>query len=274
MPRPRIYYRYEINGKKLKLVRVSKILDYMEDKTNLNKWIERVGTKEAKKVCKSASAIGSTIHATLQAFFEDPNKYYTKVSKFNKEELNFLRNYDVFLKNYKSFVSEQNVYFYNGKLGFAGVTDNIGWINTNNLYIDKDCTNKLYVEDNFVTVDFKNYRKHKNLEYLVKSFLQLGAYTLAWNYLYPDKVITNSFLVVSSQRQLNMYYLDERKLEFFSNEFITGLQCYITKTTYDWKDLLARTGYSFNEERNYPVYDMKQGYFPLRVWIRDNLVDI
>ena len=133
-----------------------------EDKAAILAWKQRVGTVEAERIKKEASARGSSMHSYIEQFLygklnqellEDNNK-----SKKMAEEIidNGLKN-----KLLEIWGSEATIY-YPGK--YAGTADCIG------VYEGKESI-----------LDFKQSNKPKKEEYIEDYFLQIGAYSLAHN---------------------------------------------------------------------------------------------
>ena len=133
-----------------------------EDKAAILAWKQRVGTVEAERIKKEASARGSSMHSYIEQFLygklnqellDDNNK-----SKKMAEEIidNGLKN-----KLLEIWGSEATIY-YPGK--YAGTADCIG------VYEGKESI-----------LDFKQSNKPKKEEYIEDYFLQIGAYSLAHN---------------------------------------------------------------------------------------------
>ena len=147
-----------------------------EDKAAILAWKQRVGTVEAERIKKEASARGSSMHSYIEQFLygklnqellEDNNK-----SKKMAEEIidNGLKN-----KLIEIWGSEATIY-YPGK--YAGTADCIG------VYEGKESI-----------LDFKQSNKPKKEEYIEDYFLQIGAYSLAHNTVYNSNITQGVILL-------------------------------------------------------------------------------
>ena len=152
-----------------------------EDKAAILAWKQRVGTIEAERIKKEASARGSSMHSYIEQFLygklnqellEDNNK-----SKKMAEEIidNGLKN-----KLLEIWGSEATIY-YPGK--YAGTADCIG------VYEGKESI-----------LDFKQSNKPKKEEYIEDYFLQIGAYSLAHNTVYNSNITQGVILLCTVDR--------------------------------------------------------------------------
>ncbi len=157
-----------------------------EDKAAILAWKQRVGTVEAERIKKEASARGSSMHSYIEQFLygklnqellEDNNK-----SKKMAEEIidNGLKN-----KLLEIWGSEATIY-YPGK--YAGTADCIG------VYEGKESI-----------LDFKQSNKPKKEEYIEDYFLQIGAYSLYNNNVYNYN-ITHCFILLCTLYILFQYF--------------------------------------------------------------------
>ena len=148
-----------------------------EDKAAILAWKQRVGTVEAERIKKEASARGSSMHSYIEQFLygklnqellEDNNK-----SKKMAEEIidNGLKN-----KLLEIWGSEATIY-YPGK--YAGTADCIG------VYEGKESI-----------LDFKQSNRPKKEEYIEDYFLQIGAYSLAHNTVYNSNTVSYTHLTL------------------------------------------------------------------------------
>ena len=147
-----------------------------EDKAAILAWKQRVGSVEAERIKKEASARGSSMHSYIEQFLygklnqellDDNNK-----SKKMAEEIidNGLKN-----KLIEIWGSEATIY-YPGK--YAGTADCIG------VYEGKESI-----------LDFKQSNKPKKEEYIEDYFLQIGAYSLAHNTVYNSNITQGVILL-------------------------------------------------------------------------------
>ena len=176
-----------------------------EDKAAILAWKQRVGTVEAERIKKEASARGSSMHSYIEQFLygklnqellEDNNK-----SKKMAEEIieNGLKN-----KLLEIWGSESTIY-YPGK--YAGTADCIG------VYEGKESI-----------LDFKQSNKPKKEEYIEDYFLQIGAYSLAHNTVYNSNITQGVILLCTVDRLFQDFKIEGNELINFQNKFLERVE--------------------------------------------------
>ena len=176
-----------------------------EDKAAILAWKQRVGTVEAERIKKEASARGSSMHSYIEQFLygklnqellEDNNK-----SKKMAEEIidNGLKN-----KLLEIWGSEATIY-YPGK--YAGTADCIG------VYEGKESI-----------LDFKQSNKPKKVEYIEDYFLQIGAYSLAHNTVYNSNITQGVILLCTVDRLFQDFKIEGNELTNFQNKFLERVE--------------------------------------------------
>ena len=176
-----------------------------EDKAAILAWKQRVGTVEAERIKKEASARGSSMHSYIEQFLygklnqellEDNNK-----SKKMAEEIidNGLKN-----KLLEIWGSEATIY-YPGK--YAGTADCIG------VYEGKESI-----------LDFKQSNKPKKVEYIEDYFLQIGAYSLAHNTVYNSNITQGVILLCTVDRLFQDFKIEGNELINFQNKFLDRVE--------------------------------------------------
>ncbi len=176
-----------------------------EDKAAILAWKQRVGTVEAERIKKEASARGSSMHSYIEKFLygklnqellEDNNK-----SKKMAEEIidNGLKN-----KLLEIWGSEATIY-YPGK--YAGTADCIG------VYEGKESI-----------LDFKQSNKPKKEEYIEDYFLQIGAYSLAHNTVYNSNITQGVILLCTVDRLFQDFKIEGNELINFQNKFLERVE--------------------------------------------------
>ena len=176
-----------------------------EDKAAILAWKQRVGTVEAERIKKEASARGSSMHSYIEQFLygklnqellEDNNK-----SKKMAEEIidNGLKN-----KLLEIWGSEATIY-YPGK--YAGTADCIG------VYEGKESI-----------LDFKQSNKPKKEEYIEDYFLQIGAYSLAHNTVYNSNITQGVILLCPVDRLFQDFKIEGNELINFQNKFLERVE--------------------------------------------------
>ena len=176
-----------------------------EDKAAILAWKQRVGTIEAERIKKEASARGSSMHSYIEQFLygklnqellEDNNK-----SKKMAEEIidNGLKN-----KLLEIWGSEATIY-YPGK--YAGTADCIG------VYEGKESI-----------IDFKQSNKPKKAEYIDSWLLQTSAYSLAHNVVYNSNITSCVILVCTVDKLFQEFKIQGHDLVIYQNLFLGRLK--------------------------------------------------
>ena len=93
-----------------------------------------------------------------------------------------------------------------------------------------------------ILVDYKNYRKLKNVKWLTKAFLQLAAYYLVTNSQSSSK-LDGCLLATCSPRKLALYYMDTTICDIYVKLFLQCLEHYYTRAKFDWEGMLGYLGY-------------------------------
>lgn len=276
MARPRKYYHFVYEGKKIKSCRVSSILSYcnsMEDSIGYQNWIIRSGgVKKAKDITMQAARRGSAVHHSIELFYKNPEEYIKYATALTDDNKKYLNSYRDLLPNWKSLHSELQVNYFNNGKSYSGTTDSVGWLNPNNIYTDKECKNKLYIENTLGVADYKTKeRQPKEVLYVLKHCLQLAAYKLALEQT-KGIVADNIYIFSASPRQLNIYYAGKDKLDFYCKEWLGCLDAYISKEKYDWKALEVRSGAEWSEKYSRMVYT-KDHLLPSRIYIKSPITE-
>ena len=176
-----------------------------EDKAAILAWKQRVGSVEAERIKKEASARGSSMHSYIEQFLygklnqellDDNNK-----SKKMAEEIidNGLKN-----KLIEIWGAEATIY-YPGK--YAGTADCIG------VYEGKESI-----------LDFKQSNKPKKEEYIEDYFLQIGAYSLAHNTVYNSNITQGVILLCTVDRLFQDFKIEGNELINFQNKFLDRVE--------------------------------------------------
>ncbi len=253
---------YNING--ANVPRVTKILEWcenIESRQRFKQWKESIGVEKAEEIKNRSRITGTKIHKARELKYKEPEKYQEFLSTFGDVELQQNFNYDPFFKHFDIKVSEQRVHYGNE---YAGTLDFGGIITDTSKFLDSKKNN--VISDPRIILDLKNpFSKQKKPEHLIKYCLQLAAYTNAWNYLYPKAIITNALILVSSPKQLNIYYINPASMDFYIKEFLTCLKYFKHKLEYNWDDLLLRTG--IVESNNRTTY-LNDNFIPIRLMIQ------
>lgn len=242
---------YDIKGRKVP--RVSRILDYCEDKSGLKKWKQDVGEEEAFRIRQTAANLGNRLHMALELERKDLALFENYLSGMSTKERSMLDHYTDFRKAFDPYSVEQKLHYFNPITlqEYAGTPDAVGWINAEYYLREGEVA---VPPGTLAVIDYKNYAKQKNIKWLVRNFLQLAAYYHAVNTKETFK-LNGCMLLVCSERQLNMYYMDNAQSDYFVDIFLDCLEHYYLGTTFDWAGLLDVLGFDgmiLRRENNMP----------------------
>lgn len=277
MPRQKKYREFIYEGKKYRLPRCSYVVSRLEDFKNSEAgkaWIERTGEKEAKKINQRACKVGTSVHHSIELFYQNPTEYFTYASKLDDYTKQFLNNYTIFLQNQKPILAEQDVSYFdiNKRIGVCGKFDSLSQINVNNFYCDKEFRNKADV-DHFVLIDYKNKSKSiSQVHYLTGYLIQLALYSIMIKQTYPEfKPINQVMVVVSSPRAFNIFYANEDKLKQYQQWALKILEAFWKKQKFDLDEMKKEWGYNgWSEKWNRPDYS-KNNIYPTKLFIKPEL---
>ena len=176
-----------------------------EDKASLELWKQRVGHLEANKIKNEASSRGTSMHSYIEDFlrgrinesFFESNEQYKNMAK------------EIIDKGIKGKLEEiygmEATLFYPQK--YAGTADLIG------IYKGKE-----------TIIDFKQSNKPKKLDYIQDYFLQLGAYTLAHNFVYKTNITSGIILMCTVDNLFQEFEVSDSELLMYQNLFLGRLK--------------------------------------------------
>ena len=172
-----------------------------EDKASLELWKQRVGHLEANKIKNEASSRGTSMHSYIEDFlrgrinesFFESNEQYKNMAK------------EIIDKGIKGKLEEiygmEATLFYPQK--YAGTADLIG------IYKGKE-----------TIIDFKQSNKPKKLDYIQDYFLQLGAYTLAHNFVHKTNITSGIILMCTVDNLFQEFEVSDSELLMYQNLFL------------------------------------------------------
>ena len=148
---------YTVDESPVKYYSITTVLSKTADNNGLKEWRERIGYKEADKISKAATSLGTKLHKLMEHFLD--NTWTPNISP----ELNFR------FQCIKGFL-EMNVYellgselpVYSRAMGVAGTIDLV-FKNTNG---------------EIIIADLKTAKAPKHSDYYQDYFLQIAAYSL------------------------------------------------------------------------------------------------
>ena len=178
-----------------------------ESKQMLQKWKDRVGESEAKRITAEASNVGTIMHSILENWVL--NKEYDPGNNLIHRQAKMMA--DEVKKNISPFISEvwgSEVNLYYPDL-YAGTTDLVG------MWKGKPAI-----------LDFKQTNKPKKLEHVTDYYLQLTAYALAHNELYGTDIKEGHILMCSRDLQYQQFDLLPENFNYWEDQLLAKLEIY------------------------------------------------
>ena len=178
-----------------------------ESKQMLQKWKDRVGESEAKRITAEASNVGTIMHSILENWVL--NKEYDPGNNLIHRQAKMMA--DEVKKNISPFISEvwgSEVNLYYPDL-YAGTTDLVG------MWKGKPAI-----------LDFKQTNKPKKLEHVTDYYLQLTAYALAHNELYGTDIKEGHILMCSRDLQYQQFDLLPENFNSWEDQLLAKLEIY------------------------------------------------
>ena len=208
----RAYYNgqrlYDVNSEKLPSVTtILNATKTEEQKASLERWRQKVGTKEADHISRQSLNRGSEMHSFLELFL---------LGKLNLDLLgdNTLERKmaDQIIENgLRDKLSEvwgvEATLFYPSK--FAGACDLVG------VYESKQ-----------TILDFKQGNKPRKDEWNEDYYLQLGAYSLAHNHVYGTNINQGVILLCTKDLMFQRFIIDSERLKDYQKKFLERVDQY------------------------------------------------
>jgi len=172
-----------------------------EDKAAIKNWIQRVGPTEANRIKNEASSRGTSMHSYIEDFlrgrinesFFESNEKYKNMAK------------EIIDKGIKGKLEEiygiETTLHYPEK--YAGTADLVG------IYQGQESI-----------IDFKQANKPKKVDYIQDYFLQLGAYTLAHNFVYKTNITSGVILLCTVDNLFQDFKIEGTELIMYQNLFL------------------------------------------------------
>ena len=200
---------YAVNKEKLPSVTtILKATESEEKKASLANWKARVGVSEANRIKNDASNRGTSMHTFLEKYLlgqlnlelleEDDNK-----SKKMADEI-----IEQGIKNKLTEIwGTEATLYYPGK--YAGTCDACG-----------------VYEGQETIIDFKQSNKPKKEEWIEDYYLQIGAYSLAHNFVYNSRITQGIVLLCTVDNLFQDFRIQGPKLEEYQNKFLEKVEQY------------------------------------------------
>jgi len=207
--------RFEVHGSReydfgdKRLPSVTTILSRTKDQGHLNRWKARVGEQEAERIKNVSSKRGTSMHKFLENYVSDIG--YDDLSSVGNEARPMAQKIiDLGLINVTEYYGSEATLYYPDL--YAGSTDLV-------------CLHK-GVE---AIVDFKQANKPKREEWIEDYFLQIAAYAMAHNYMFPgkSKIEKGVIMICTPDLYYQEFIIEGRRLQYYSWEFLKRLSQYL-----------------------------------------------
>ena len=200
---------YSVNQEKLPSVTtILRATESDEKKASLANWRARVGTAEANRIKNDASSRGTSMHSFLEQYLlgqlnlelikEDENKSKKMADEIIKQGIQ---------NKLSEIWGTEATLYYPGK--YAGTCDACG------IYEGQESI-----------IDFKQSNKPKKEEWIEDYYLQLGAYTLAHNFVYNSKITQGIILLCTVDNLFQDFKIQGAILEEYQNKFLEKVEQY------------------------------------------------
>jgi hypothetical protein len=200
---------YAVNQEKLPSVTsILQATQSEEKKASLANWKARVGVAEANRIKNDASNRGTSMHSFLEKYLlgQLNLELLEKDDDKSKKMADVIIEQGIKNKLSEIYGSEATIY-YPGK--YAGTCDAVG-----------------VYEGQETIIDFKQSNKPKKEEWIEDYYLQLGAYSLAHNFVYNSKITQGIVLLCTVDNLFQDFRIQSEKLEQYQNKFLEKVEQY------------------------------------------------
>ncbi|MFW5895495.1 MAG: hypothetical protein ACOCT9_02005 [archaeon] len=179
----------------------------LEDKKKLQEWKDRVGLKEAERISKEASDVGTIMHNILENWIF--NKEYNPGNNLIHQQAKSMA--EKIKENISVNMTEvwgSEVQLYYPDL-YAGTADVIGvW------------------KDSPAIMDFKQANKPKKKEWISDYFLQAAAYSLSHNELYGTDINQCCIFMCSRNLEFQLFEVNGSEFQYWKKEWANRVDKY------------------------------------------------
>jgi genome maintenance exonuclease 1 len=201
--------RRYIVGEGRPLPSVTTVLSKTKDMTFLKAWRSNVGEKEADRIVKESSGLGTSMHKNLENYVLGEEMTGTFMSQALAK---------VIIKNGLKKVSEVwglEVALYSKDL-YAGTTDLIG------------------LHDNIPSImDFKNSLRDKKREWIEEYFMQLAAYAMSHNEMYGTDIHRGVVMIATREAKYQEFIIEGDEFTHYQTMWANKLCAYYDQYGYD-----------------------------------------
>ena len=191
--------RYYQDSKDHLVPSVTSILSATGDKSGINAWKRRVGTKFAKQVVDEATTIGTAVHLAIENYLND-----CEWKNFLDDRLGLLAHQisKRFVEDCLSDIDE--VWGLESSLVVDGLSAGTA-----------DCIG-IY-KGNPTIIDFKTAKKIKRKDWIEDYFLQGAAYANAHNVMFNTEIGSIAILMVDRDLLFKEFLVEKKEFESFTN---------------------------------------------------------
>ena len=197
---------YAIDGSEEKLPSVTTVLSKTkskEDSESIQRWIKRVGEKEADKIKSEAAARGTAMHKYLEDLILGQRSLdLTNLGQQAQRMAEII--VERGLNDCSEIYGTEAVLYYPGL--YAGSCDLIA-----------------KYKDKVSIIDFKQTNKPKQREWIGDYFLQMGAYGMAHDAVYGTAIEQGIIMMCSKDGYYQQFVIEGKEFRQAKHDFLTRL---------------------------------------------------
>ena len=197
---------YAIDGREEKLPSVTTVLSKTkskEDSESIQRWIKRVGEKEADKIKSEAAARGTAMHKYLEDLILGQRSLdLTNLGQQAQKMAEVI--VERGLNDCSEIYGTEAVLYYPGL--YAGSCDLIA-----------------KYKDKVSIIDFKQTNKPKQREWIGDYFLQMGAYGMAHDAVYGTAIEQGVIMMCSKDGYYQQFVIEGEEFRQAKHDFLTRL---------------------------------------------------
>lgn len=178
-----------------------------EKRKSLDAWKQRIGNTEAQRVVTTAANRGTSMHTILEHYITGEN--YLDLTDVGRNAHSMAQT--IFQEGIKGKINEyfgvEAVMYYPDL--YAGQTDFVA------------------VHDGKPTIiDFKQSNRPKKREWIEDYCIQLGAYTMAHNYVYNTGIDKSIIMMCTPDNYYQEFVIQGKELQDYQHQFLRRLDDY------------------------------------------------
>lgn len=178
-----------------------------EKRKALEAWRKRIGADEAARIVDNSATRGTAMHTILEYYIS--GQHYLDLTDVGKNAHNMAQT--IFHKGIKDKVSE-----------YYGLEVTVHYPN---LYAGQ--TDFVAIHDGKPTIiDFKQSNRPKKREWIEDYCIQLGAYTMAHNYVYNTGIDKSIIMMCTPDNYYQEFVIQGKELQNYQHQFLRRLDDY------------------------------------------------